>query len=172
MGGEGYPGIPVHVTPAAQAIKHSVCRNGAFSRAPLPLNGEKFRMTFQKRIARLFVRTGGFAMLKPMSTLMGGLALVACAGMDANIALSTGTLRVEPHPIHEDSVRVITLHRAPLYVDSLGRGRGTAEAHRATIDALFGDKCRNAPIIQEGTVQVTSMRQDAALRVICPEARK
>jgi len=111
-------------------------------------------------------------MNKPIAAAALGLSLMGCARMDATMALGMGTLRVEPHPIHEDSVRVITVHRAPLYFDSLGRGRGTAEAHRATIDALFGDKCRDAPIIQEGTVQVNSLRQDAALRVICPEARR
>ena len=111
-------------------------------------------------------------MLKQITAAALGLTLMGCHSLDASMALGMGTLRVEPHPIHEDSVRVITVHKAPLYFDTLGRGRGTTEAHRNTINALFGDKCRDAPIIQEATVQVMSLRQDAALRVICPEARK
>ena len=110
-------------------------------------------------------------MLKQITAAALGLMLVGCHSIDATMAMATGTLRVEPHPIHEDSVRVITLHRGPLYFDSLGRGRGTTEAQRNTVNALFGDKCRDAPIIPEGTVQVTSFRQDIALRVICPAAR-
>jgi len=110
-------------------------------------------------------------MLKPIAAALAGLALVGCHSMDKTMAMATGTLHVEPHPIHEDSVRVITLHRGPLYFDSLGRGRGSTEALRTTVDALFGDKCKDAPIIPEGTVQVTSFRQDIALRVICPAAR-
>jgi hypothetical protein len=110
-------------------------------------------------------------MLKPITAAALGLALMGCQSMDKTMAMATGTLRVEPHPLHEDSVRVITVHNAPLYFDTLGRGRGTSEAQRNTIDALFGGKCRGAPIIQEGTVQLMSLRQDAVLRVICPAAR-
>jgi len=110
-------------------------------------------------------------MIKPIAAAALGLMLMGCHSIDATLALGMGTLRVEPHPIHEDSVRVITVHKAPLYFDTLGRGRGTTEAHRNIINALFGDKCRDAPIIQEATVQVMSLRQDAALRVICPAAR-
>ena len=110
-------------------------------------------------------------MLKPITAAALGLMLMGCHSIDASMALGMGTLRVEPHPIYEDSVRVITVHKAPLYFDTLGRGRGTTEAQRNTVNALFGDKCRDAPIIQEATVQVMSLRQDAALRVICPAAR-
>ena len=111
-------------------------------------------------------------MLKPITAAALGLALMGCQSMDKTLALADGTLRVEPHPVHADSVRVITLHKGRFYRDSLGRGNGTTEAHRTTVDALFGDKCKDAPIIPEGTVQVTSFRQDIALRVVCPEARK
>jgi len=110
-------------------------------------------------------------MLKPMAAAALGLTLMGCQSMDKTFALADGTLRVEPHPTYEDSVRVITLHKGRFYRDSLGRGRGTTEAHRATIIALWGDTCKDAPIIPEGTVQVTSFRQDIALRVICPAAR-
>lgn len=110
-------------------------------------------------------------MIKPIAAAALGLMLMGCHSIDATLALGMGTLRVEPHPIHEDSVRVITVHKAPLYFDTLGRGRGSTEALRTTVDALFGDKCKDAPIIPEGTVQVTSFRQDIALRVICPAAR-
>jgi hypothetical protein len=110
-------------------------------------------------------------MLKPITAAALGLLMMGCHSMDKTLALADGTLRVEPHPVHADSVRVITLHKGHFYRDSLGRGNGTTEAHRATVIALWGDTCRDAPIIPEGTVQVTSFRQDIALRVICPAVR-
>lgn len=116
------------------------------------------------RYAGPLEKMGNLKPLKPIAAALAGRALMGCAGINANIVLITGTLRVEPHPIHDDKVQVISLHRAPLYVDSLGRGRGTADAHRATVDALFGDKCLSAPIIQEATAQVSSLLKVAALR--------
>jgi hypothetical protein len=39
------------------------------------------------------------------------------------------------------------------------------------VNALFGDKCKDAPIIEEGRIKLAMGREDAVLRVICPAAR-
>jgi hypothetical protein len=108
-------------------------------------------------------------MLKPITAAALGLALLGCAKMEANMSMSYGLLRVEPHPVYADSVRVTTVASTVL-LDPLGRG--TPEGPRNVVNALFGDKCKDAPIIEEGRIKLAAGREDAVLRVICPEARK
>jgi hypothetical protein len=107
-------------------------------------------------------------MLKPITAAALGLTLMGCAKMDAAMSMSQGLLRVEPHPVHADSVRVTTVASTVL-LDPLGRG--TPEGPRNVVNALFGDKCKDAPIIEEGRVKFAGNREDAVLRVICPAAR-
>jgi len=108
-------------------------------------------------------------MLKPITAAALGLALMGCAQMEARGAMSYGMLRVDPHPIHADSVRVImAVQWIPL--DTLARS--TPEGPRNVVNALFGDKCKDAPIIEEGRIKLAAGREDAVLRVVCPEARE
>jgi hypothetical protein len=107
-------------------------------------------------------------MLKPITAAALGLALLGCAKMEANMSMSYGLLRVEPHPVYADSVRVTTVASTVL-LDPLGRG--TPEGPRNVVNALFGEKCKDAPIIEEGRIKLDAGREDAVLRVICPAAR-
>ncbi len=107
-------------------------------------------------------------MLKPITAAALGLALMGCAKMEANLSMMYGLLRVEPHPTYADSVRITTV-ASTLLLDPLGRG--TPEGNRNVVNTLFGDKCKDAPIIEEGRIKLTMGREDAVLRVICPAAR-
>ena len=78
-----------------------------------------------------------------------------------------GLLQVEPHPIHRDSVRIVTVVSA-VALDPLGRG--TAEGNRNVVVAVLGDECANAQIMEEGRILRRGGRVDAALRVICSAA--
>jgi hypothetical protein len=108
-------------------------------------------------------------MLKQITAAALGLMLMGCAEFEARGAMAYGMLRVEPHPVHADSVRITTV-ASKVYLDPLGRG--TPEGYRNVVNALFGDNCKDAPIIEEGRVKLAMGREDAVLRVICPEARK
>ena len=108
-------------------------------------------------------------MLKPITAAALGLTLMGCAEFEARGAMAYGMLRVEPHPVYADSVRVTTVASTVL-LDPLGRG--TPEGPRNVVNALFGDRCKDAPIIEEGRIKLAMGREDAVLRVICPEARK
>jgi hypothetical protein len=103
--------------------------------------------------------------MKPLMTLLAATSLAACAQTERNLSMANGMLRVEPHPIHADSARVTTVS-SPVLLDPLGRG--TPEGYRNVVVSLLGPKCANAPIIEEGRVRLTTGREDAALRVICP----
>lgn len=106
---------------------------------------------------------------------MRGLLIVAaaaglagCQGMERSASLMYGMLRVEPHPQYADSVRIVTqITMGPL--DPLGRG--TPEGPRNVTRSALGDRCADAPIIEEGRVRLAGDRWFAALRVICPAAR-
>jgi hypothetical protein len=108
-------------------------------------------------------------MLKQITAAALGLMLMGCAKMDASMSMMYGMLRVEPHPVYADSVRVTTI-ASTVFLDPLGRG--TPEGPRNVVNALFGDSCEDAPIIEEGRIKLAMGREDAVLRVICPEARK
>jgi hypothetical protein len=95
--------------------------------------------------------------------LLTGLA--ACGSVERNMSMTNGMLRIEPHPIHADSVRIVTISSTVL-ADPLGRG--TPNGYRNVVDSLFGQECYDAPIIEEGRVRMQNGREDAALRVICP----
>jgi hypothetical protein len=107
-------------------------------------------------------------MMKPIAVAALGLMLVGCQKIEANMSMAYGLLRVEPHPMHADSVRITTV-ASKVYLDPLGRG--TPEGYRNIVNALFDDKCKDAPIIEEGRIRLTMGREDAVLRVICPAAR-
>lgn len=105
----------------------------------------------------------------PRSAIVAAaLVLAGCQGMERDASLTRGMLRVEPHPIHADSVRIITLI-SPVALDPLGRG--TPEGNRNVVHSSLGDRCADAPIIEEGRVRLAGDRWFAALRVICPAAR-
>jgi hypothetical protein len=108
-------------------------------------------------------------MLKPITAAALGLTLMGCAKMEANMSMAYGLLRMEPHPAYADSVRITTVASTVL-LDPLGRG--TPEGPRNVVNALFGDKCKDAPIIEEGRIKLAAGREDAVLRVVCPEARE
>jgi hypothetical protein len=107
-------------------------------------------------------------MLKPITAAALGLSLMGCAKLDASMSMMYGMLRVEPHPVHADSVRVTTI-ASTIFLDPMGRG--TPEGPRNVVNALFGDKCKDAPIIEEARIKLPMGREDAVLRVICPAAR-
>lgn len=107
-------------------------------------------------------------MFKPITAAALGLMLMGCADFEARASMAYGLLRVEPHPAHADSVRMTTV-ASRVYLDPLGRG--TPEGYRNTVNAVFGDKCKDAPIIEEARIKLTMGREDAVLRVICPAAR-
>lgn len=107
-------------------------------------------------------------MMKPIAVAALGLTLMGCAEFEARGAMAYGMLRVEPHPEFTDSVRVTTVV-SKVYLDVLGRG--TPEGPRNVVNAVFGDKCKDAPIIEEGRIRLAMGREDAVLRVICPAAR-
>ena len=107
-------------------------------------------------------------MMKPLAVAALGLMLVGCQKMEANMSMAYGLLRVEPHPMHADSVRITTV-ASKVYLDPLGRG--TPEGYRNIVNALFDEKCKDASIIEEGRIRLTMGREDAVLRVICPAAR-
>jgi hypothetical protein len=107
-------------------------------------------------------------MRKMMAALVAAGALAGCQATERNMSLSQGMLRVEPHPLHADSVRIITIV-SPVALDPLGRG--TPEGNRNVVRSVLGDRCADAQIIEEGRVRLAGDRWDAALRVICPAAR-
>lgn len=107
-------------------------------------------------------------MLKQITAAALGLTLMGCAEFEARGAMAYGQLRVEPHPAYADSLRVTTI-ASTVFLDPLGRG--TPEGPRNVVKALFGDKCKDAPIIEEGRIKLAMGREDAVLRVICPAAR-
>lgn len=107
-------------------------------------------------------------MIKPIAAAALGLMLMGCAELEARVSMGHGMLRVEPHPVHADSVRITTVASTVL-LDPLSRG--TPEGPRNVVNAVFGDKCKDAPIIEEGRIRLTMGREDAVLRVICPAAR-
>ncbi len=107
-------------------------------------------------------------MLKPITAAALGLLLMGCAKTETYWSMAYGMLRVEPHPAYADSVRVTTVASTVL-LDPLGRG--TPEGPRNVVNALFGDKCKDAPIIEEGRIKLAMGREDAVLRLICPAAR-
>lgn len=108
-------------------------------------------------------------MLKQVAALAAVVALAGCQGVERQGSLAYGLLRAEPHPMHADSVRVITVVSSMGALDPLGRG--TAEGNRTVVRSLLGDRCADAQIIEEGRVRLAGDRWDAALRVICPAAR-
>jgi len=97
-------------------------------------------------------------------------ALAACQQMETGMAVTHGLLRFEPHPIHSDSVRVLTIV-STVYLDPLSRG--SEEGNRNVVRNLLGEECADAQIIEEGRVRIRAMGggQFASLRVICPAAR-
>jgi hypothetical protein len=98
-------------------------------------------------------------------------ALVAgCQQMETGMAVTHGMLRFEPHPLHADSVRLLTIV-SPVALDPLGRG--TPDGNRTVVRNLLGEQCADAQIIEEGRIRVAAMGSGefAALRVICPAAR-
>lgn len=107
-------------------------------------------------------------MIKPLAAATLGLTLMGCAKMDAQLSMMYGMLRVEPHPLHTDSLRVTTI-ASTIFLDPLGRG--TPEGPRNVVNAVFGDTCKDAPIIEEARIKLPMGREDAVLRVICPAAR-
>jgi hypothetical protein len=107
-------------------------------------------------------------MLKPISAAALGLSLMGCAQTEARRVMADGQLRVELHPVYADSLRV-TAMISHVFMDSLGRG--TPAAARNIVTGLFGDTCKDAPIIEEGRIKLAMGREDAVLRVICPAAR-
>ena len=107
-------------------------------------------------------------MLKRIAAAVLGLTLMGCAQMDAQLSMMYGMLRVEPHPVYADSLRVTTI-ASTIFLDPLGRG--TPQGPRNVVNAVFGDKCKDAEIIEEGRVKLTMGREDVVLRVICPAAR-
>lgn len=107
-------------------------------------------------------------MIKPIAAAALGLTLMGCAKMEVRSAIAYGQLRVEPHPVHTDSMRVTTV-ATHIPLDVLRRG--TPEGNRNVINALFGETCKDAPIIEEGRIKLPFGREDAILRVICPAAR-
>lgn len=100
--------------------------------------------------------------------IVAALGLAGCQAAERNMSMASGMLRVEPHPVHADSIRIITIITA-VGLDPLGRG--TPEGNRNVVVSLLGPACADAPIIEEGRVRQVSGRTDAALRVICPAAR-
>lgn len=96
-------------------------------------------------------------------------ALAGCQAAERNMSMANGLLRVEPHQIHADSVRIVTIITAD-GLDPLGRG--TPAGNRNVVRAVLGDQCADAPIIDEGHVRQKSGRIDVALRVVCPAARR
>jgi hypothetical protein len=107
-------------------------------------------------------------MLKPITAAALGLSLMGCAQIDTSMSMAMGLLRVEPHPVHADSLRVTTL-ASTIFLDPMGRG--TPEGPRNVVNALFDDTCKDAPIIEEARIKLPMGREDAVLRVICPAAR-
>lgn len=106
--------------------------------------------------------------MRRLMTVAAALGMAGCQGVERNLSMSQGLLRVEPHPIHADSVRIIT-------VVSMGAldplGRGTPGGNRNVVRSLLGPECDGAVIIEEGRVRLTTGRVEAALRVICPAVR-
>lgn len=108
--------------------------------------------------------------MKLIAVVMAAGLVAGCQQMETGMAVTHGMLRFEPHPVHADSVRVLTIV-SPVAMDPLGRG--TAEGNRTVVRNLLGEECADAQIIEEGRMRVRAMGggQFAALRVICPAAR-
>lgn len=102
--------------------------------------------------------------------MMAAGMVAGCQRGETALAVGEGRLRFEPHPVHTDSVRLLTLVSATA-IDPLRRG--TPEGNRTVVRNLLGEECADAPIIEEGRVRVRIYAQQeyAALRVICPAAR-
>lgn len=107
-------------------------------------------------------------MLRTMAALVAVVGLAGCAAIERDLSMGRGVLRVEPHPEHADSVRIVTMVSTSA-LDPLGRGG--PDGPRNVVRATLGDRCADAPIIEEGRVRTAGGRWDATLRVICPAAR-
>lgn len=106
--------------------------------------------------------------MRRLIIVAAALTLAGCQGMERDASLMRGMLRVEPHPVHADSVRIIPII-SPVALDPLGRG--TPGGNRNVTHSALGDRCADATIIEEGRVRLAGDRWFAALRVICPAAR-
>lgn len=105
--------------------------------------------------------------MRLVAVLAAAAALAGCQQVETQGSIAAGLLQVEPHPIHRDSVRIVTVVSA-VALDPLGRG--TEEGNRNVVVAVLGEECAGAQIIEEGRIRRRHGRVDAALRVVCPAA--
>jgi hypothetical protein len=105
-----------------------------------------------------------------MRAVVGLLGMLAgCAETETAMGLAYGQVRAEPHPVHRDSIRIVTaVPVALIELDPLRRA--FPEGQRTVVTTLLGPECAQAQIVDEGRVRIWTGRQEMALRVICPAA--
>jgi hypothetical protein len=102
--------------------------------------------------------------MRRMILAASAVLLAGCTTMETAGGLSAGTIRVEPHPLHADSLRFTTLGNEPI-------GRMTPPGARNDLVAVLGERCRDAPMQEEGRVLYgIGPRVDVTYRVVCPAA--
>lgn len=108
--------------------------------------------------------------MRLVAVLMAAGVVAGCQQVETGMSITHGMLRFEPHPVHADSIRLLTI-AATGALDPLGRG--TPEGHRTVVRNLLGEECADAQIIEESRMRVRAMgsAEFASLRVICPAAR-
>lgn len=106
--------------------------------------------------------------MRPLILIAASGLLAGCQTMEAGTSLAYGLLRVEPHPIHQDSLRFTTQGNF-MELDPLGRG--TPQGARNSLVAVLGERCRDAQMTEEGRVLYgIGPRVDVTYRVVCPAA--